>query len=200
MRGRFGSLICGVLAALAAGTLPACDRGDTPIPSEPEQKETVPAPPKEQRPTYKFMPGLREEHPEVSGFVREFLETCLAGNYEDYRKLVSRAANPESKERFQAIYYTIKSVTVETIEVVELPGLPPPAYLVVSTVDFHPDRKVSVRAGANRDIAILVLKEEGRWRMVPAPAELQPEEKHPATASAPTTSAPHYPWDEDGDY
>jgi hypothetical protein len=200
MRGRLGSLICGGLAALAAGALPACDRGDTPIPSEPEQKETVPAPPMEQRPTYKFMPGLREEHPEVCGFVREFLETCLAGNYEDYRKLVSRAANPESKERFQAIYYAIKSVTVETIEAVELPGLPAAAYRVVSTVDFHPDRKVSLRAGANRDIAILVFKEEGRWRMVPAPAELQPEEEHPATTSAPTTSAPHYPWDEDGDY
>lgn len=200
MRGRFGSLICGVLVALAAGTLPACERGDTPIPTEAEEGDPVPALPAEQRPTYKFMPGLREEHPEVSGFVREFLETCLAGNYEDYRKLVSRSANPESKERFQAIYYAIKSVTVETIEAVELPGLPPPAYLVVSVVDFHPDRKVSVRAGANREIAILVFKEDERWRMVPAPAELQPVEQLPATTSAPTTSAPHYPWDEDGDY
>jgi len=200
MRGRFSSLICGVLAALAAGTLPACDRGDTPIPTESEQKETVPILPEKQRPTYKFMPGLREEHPEVCGFVREFLETCLAGNYEDYRKLVSRAVSPESKERFQAIYYAIKSVTVETIEAVELAELPAAAYRVVSTVDFHPDRKVTLRVGANRDIAILVFKEEGRWRMVPAPAELQPEEKRPATTSAPSTSAPHYPWDEDGDY
>ncbi len=200
MRARLGRLITVGLATLMGGVQPACDRGDTPIPSESEQKETVPAPPEEQRPTYKFMPGLREEYPEVCGFVKEFLETCLVGNYEDYRKLVSRSANPESKERFQAIYYAIKSVTVETIEAVELPELPPAAYRVVSTVDFHPDRKVTLRAGANRDIAILVFKEDGRWRMVPAPAELQPEEKRPTTTSAPSTSAPHYPWDEDGDY
>ena len=40
-----------------------------------------------------------------------------------------------------------------------------------------------------------------KWRMMPAPSELQPpEEDTPTTTSAPTTTAPSYPWDQDGDF
>jgi hypothetical protein len=200
MRPRLDKFIFNVLAALALSALLGCDRSEPPVPTTAEQRDTIAPPPDEQRPMYTFAPGLREDYPAVCGFVKEFLETCLVGDYEGYRKLVSRSVNPESKERFQAIYYAIKSVVVETIEPLEVREVPSPAYSVIATVDFHPERKVSLRAGQNRDIAILVFQERGQWRMMPAPAELQPGHKQPTTTSAPTASAPHYPWDEDGDY
>jgi hypothetical protein len=91
-------------------------------------------------------------------------------------------------------------VTVETIEPIEVPRLPSPAYRVVSTVELDPQQQAKLRE-TQRQVAILVFKEGEDWRMAPAPAELQPRSQpSPATTSAPTVSGPTYPWDEEGDY
>jgi hypothetical protein len=179
--------------------LPAgCDRTPPPDRSRQREQQVVPAP--TTPPQYSFARGVREAQPEVAAFVRTFLETCLAGDYTGYRKLVSRAREPESKQRFQAVYYAIRAVTVESIEPVELRDVPQPAYLVISAVDFNPDREVALRGG-NRRIAMIVFREEGEWRMVPAPSELQPVDEAPSTSSAPASIPPaEYPWDQDGDY
>ena len=86
------------------------------------------------------------------------------------------------------------------IEPLDLPRVSDEVFLVVSELEFHPDSKARLRRKNNR-IAILVLKEDDQWRMMPAPSELQPpEEDTPTTTSAPTTTAPSYPWDQDGDF
>lgn len=154
----------------------------------------------EHLPTFSFAPGLRAAHPEVAAFLDEFLTTCLLGDYAGYRRLVSRAFEPLSRERFEAIYRATRTVRIDSIEPVEVPRIPPPVYCVVSHVELDPQQQARLRE-SQRDVAILVFREGADWRMAPAPAALQPR-KQPTTqpASAPTTSAPSYPWDEQGDY
>jgi len=155
-------------------------------------------------PDYSFAEGVREEHPEIAGFLQEFLEICLAGDYAGYRKLASRQREPESRERFQRVYHAISSLMVETVQRLDRPDLDylsDEIYLVVVSIKFHPDSGTRLRRRSDK-VAFLVIREEDQWRMLPAPSELQPAEEPPtATSSAPaSTTAPSYPWDEEGDF
>jgi hypothetical protein len=193
----------GLLTALglcALVALTACDRGkDThrgTAASKPGRATTQAAP----RPEYAFAPGLEERNAEVVGFLRTFLETALAGDYAGYRRLVSRVADPESRSRFEKILNSLSSLTVESIEPLESSQVPPPAFVVLSRVEFLPDRRVSLRRKNNNRIAIIVFREEEEWRMIPAPPALQPEAEPETPTTSTTTSAPSYPWQEDADY
>jgi hypothetical protein len=153
-------------------------------------------------PQYAFAPGLAERFPAVCAFVRQFLETCLAGDYRGYRRLVSRAAAPEPEERFMAIYRDVRRVRIDSIEALPAGaggGPPAPFHVVITSVEFDPQSNVALRRGA-RQIAIAVFEESGEQRMAPAPDALQPRpaaESAAATQSA--TTGPSYPWDESGD-
>ncbi len=191
-----------LLVAVAAGCA-SCGREDAPAAPpgpEPGAPAVAPQPQRQKRPTYTIPRQLLNEHAEVGRFVIHFLETCYAGDYQGYRNLVGRAFDPESEERFRTIYEAIESVVLDSIEAVNLPDIPPPVYLVISSVTFDPEHKVALRR-PNRKLAIIVFQEEGEWRMGPAPPRLQPgEELEPQTsASAPAEPEPHYPWNaEDG--
>lgn len=196
-------LISLVMLVLVVG-LSACER-ETPSPPPPNlpaaaKADLVPLP--ATKPRYSFAPGLAEQHPEVVAFMRHFLETCLAGDYQGYRRLVARVAEPESRSRFERILHSLQSLAVESIEPITLPTLTAPAYVVVGEAGFTLDERVArYRRKGPRRIAVLVLEEDGEWRMTLAPAELQPVSEEEEPTSAPTTtSAPSFPWDEDGDY
>lgn len=190
----------GLAGILLPGLLLGCDGGTSGTSPGGAEASAVSAEADHPLPTLTFPVELRTPHPQVSAFLDEFLNTCLAGDYVGYRRLVSRAFKPESRERFEAIYQATESVTVETIEPIEVPRLPSPAYRVVSTVQLDPQQQAKLRE-TERKVAILVFKEGEDWRMAPAPAELQPRSQPPpTTTSAPTASAPAYPWDEEGDY
>lgn len=188
------ALSCGAL------TLVGCDRGgsgDAPARhASLDERERVPPPPV--KPEYHFAEELHDQYPDIVAFMRHFLETCLAGDYAGYRKLVSRRADPESRERFQTVLHAIRALRINSINRLERPGATDDVYLVVSEVQFHPESKVRLRRKTNQ-VGVLVFKEEGQWRVMPAPAELQPTDEPDATESAPA-SAPSYPWDEDGDF
>jgi hypothetical protein len=188
----------GILSVLLVG----CDAGETPSPAG-EAESLKPAAAEAPQPlaTLTFPNELRAQHPEVSRFLDDFLGAWRTGEYERYRQLVGRAHTPESRERFEAICAATEAVTVVGIEPIDSAQVPPPVFRVVFEVEVSPEREV--RPGERRrKVALLVFKELGQWRMAPAPAELQPVEEPPppATSSAPTTSAPSYPWDEEGDY
>lgn len=189
-----------IAGLVLGGLILGCERDTAPAgEAESEQLEPT-AKPDQHLPTLTFASELREPYPEVAAFLDEFLNTCLVGDYAGYRRLVSRAHTPESRERFEAIYQATEAVTIESIQPIDLPRMPPPVYRVVSTVEFNPHQQVQLRE-TQRKVAILVFMEGGDWRMAPAPAKLQPRDQPPpATASAPTSSVPSYPWDEEGDY
>ncbi len=155
-------------------------------------------------PQYSFAEGLREQRPEVAAFLVQFLETCLANDYDGYREMVSHRFRPEPRDRFEAIYSAIQSVAVESIEKLDserVGALPSPVYRVVSDIKLDPERAVAMR-GPNRKIAILVFREQGDWRIVTAPPQFQPKAapatQPTSTAPAPATQ-PSYPWDQTGD-
>lgn len=188
-----------LLAALLASVAPGCDRSPPPAPpmSAEDDPDRVPPPPS--KPDYAFAPGLREEYPEVTAFLRAFLENCLAGDYAGYRKMVSRLIEPETRERFQLVAHSILELEVISIAPVKLPELAGEAYRVVSAIEFDPESRVRLRRNMN-EVAILVIREEGELRMLPAPPALQPAPPPTATASAPApVSVPDYPWDQSGD-
>lgn len=181
---------------LNSAFLLGCDR-DAGSSEQALQKERQLIPPPTTAPVYTFAPGLLEQNREISAFVRQFLEICMAGDYSGYRQLVSRTREPESRERFQAIYYAIRNVYVEAIDEVAIPLLDPPVYRVIANVELDPNARVSLR-GSKRSIALLVFREDGEWKLLPAPASLQPfeEEAEPESQPAP---GPEYPWDQEGD-
>ena len=201
-----GVVRAGAMVAIAGGLvlLTGCERS----PSESRDRASSRAgearvPPPAITPEYSFAEGLREQHAEITGFLQEFLEVCLAGDYAGYRRLASRQREPESRERFQAVYHAIRSLVVESVARIDHPDLAhlsDKVYLVITSLRFHPESKTRLRRRTDQ-VAILVIREEGQWRMLPAPSDLQPREELPTTASAPaTTSAPSYPWDEQGDF
>ncbi|MBL8879176.1 MAG: hypothetical protein JNG88_08660 [Phycisphaerales bacterium] len=193
--------IARVAAIGVALVLCACDRSPSGVEKGTPQQPRDVIPTSATPPVYSFAPGLAKEHPEAVGFVRSFLDICLAGDYTAYRGLVARSRQPEPRERFEAIYRAMRTVQITAIESVDLRDLPSPAYRIVTNVEFDPESRVALR-GANRDVAILIFREEGEWRMLPAPAGLQPDDEEATTQPAETTSqvAVDYPWDVDGDY
>lgn len=202
-RGRFGAawVLAGALVAGmgAAGCSRDEPRPDAARAEHREQSRERVAPPPEP-PEYTIRRELRGSYPDVTTFVENFLATCLAGDYAGYRKLVSQRRTPESRERFQAVYYALRDVVVDRIEPIDLPHVPGPSYRVECDVSVRPDQPHAVK-WQRRRIAILVLREEGEWRMVPAPSELQPplgDEPTPASAPATREAAPDYPWEDTG--
>ncbi len=192
---------------LVAGGLAGCERKESKSAKAPAAPaapagDTVALP--AQKPEYSFAPGLTESYPDIVGFMRHFLETCLAGDYAGYRQLVARATDPESRSRFERMLHALRSLHVDAIVRVESRHLPDPAYLVTGKAEFNVDERAAARHKDRgpRRLGVLVFQEEGEWRLMLAPRELQPAENEtqPASGAAATSSAPSYPWDEDGDY
>jgi len=193
---RFTAAIFVAASLLLAG----CDRGPR---SRSRDDNTAKATPAHavNLPEYRFEFDVDAADPAVVGFIRQFLETALAGDYPGYRRLVSRYETPESEQRFEAIFGALRLLEVVSIELMDFTRHDgAPVYRVISRVEFDPASNVSLRH-RDRAIAILVFKEDGEWRMMPAPPDLQPERDARAATTAPAepSTQPSYPWDETGD-
>ena len=186
--------------ACAALTLAGCDQSQQQSTEDTREDLEPPIETKGHLPKLTFSTELRALNPDVAVFVDEFLQTCLVGDYLGYRRMVGRAFEPETRERFEGIHHAITGVTVESIEELDLKEIPPPVYLVISTVELDPKQQVKLRE-SHRKVSILVFKEDDEWKMAPAPSQLQPrEEREAKEPTEPTSTAPAYPWDESGDY
>lgn len=186
------------LTGLMAG-LTACDRGErqaAPPPPTTEDRVSLP----ETNPTYTFAPELEKRHPEVIAFTRHFLETCLAGDYAGYRRLVTRTADPETRARFERVLHSLESLSVDRVREISLPDNTDPAYLITAHAVFRQDEPAAQRHGRERDLGIIVLLEDDEWRMALAPPQLQPSPESPESQGPASNSAPSYPWDEGIDY
>jgi hypothetical protein len=191
-----------VLTGLAGGVT-GCGGGDKSAENEETAADQLLLDTGGPQPEYGFAPGLEKEYPELAVFLRRFMETCLAGDYAEYRRLVTRRADPETRARFEKVLSALKSVRVEEIVPLDSEHFPDPTYLVTSKVEFREEAGEVLRHRERDRVAILVCEEEGELRMAIAPSELQPvpEEDRQEEAAPTTTSAPSYDqWQLDGDY
>ncbi len=186
-------------AVLAVGG--ACDSGGNNVTAPPEEPDLVDAP--AVRPEYAFAEGVEQEYPEVTKFLRQFLETCLKGDYSGYRRMVTRRADPESRDRFEKILHAMESLEVVSITRTRIPVYDDEVFLVTTRATFQAGHRAAEQRGRVRRIAIMVMREDGEWRMGLAPTQLQPgdedEEDDWVEEEVPTTG-PSYPWDESPDY
>lgn len=203
------------IAGLAAIASTGCERGSNQADDRNAGVTAANSAARRHVPTLVFPTEIRSAQPEIGAFLDEFLNTWLSMDYLGYRRLVSRAHNPESRERFELICEATASVRVELIERVETREYPTPAYRTVFEVELTPEA-AQRRREFERKIAILIFPELGEWRMAAAPAEFQPPKEisqldnlaapeasssiEEPGASATPASAPSYPWDEEGDY
>lgn len=153
------------------------------------------------KPAYSFAPGLERDYPEISAFVRHLIETCLAGDYGEYRRLVATRAEPETRKRFERLLQALRGLEIESIESLTLQQYPGPVYRVVGKATFEvPPQRQQDRQRGPRRLAILVMQEDGQWRTMAAPPGLQPRRDHePESDEETPTTGPSYPWDEMGD-
>jgi hypothetical protein len=191
-RRRFAA--CGAACSLLLFVGLACERKSDRDAGPAGARVAVPA----EKPGYTFAAGLEEREAEIVGFLRHFLETCLAGDYEGYRSLVARGVEPDSRARFEKTLAALKSVAVESIEPVKSERLPSPSYRVLARAQFRGGAQSRrARGRGERPFAILVVREDGRWRAALAPPEMQPEEPDDLAVDGQTpTSGPTYPWDQ----
>ena len=144
-------------------------------------------------------PEVKSAYPELTEFIMQGLKAVYKGDYAAYRRLVARNQNPESETRFKLICEALESVRVESVKKIELPDVPPPAYVVTTEFAFDPDSTAATRL-RSRSVALLMIKENDAWRLMIAPSKYQPHRELPEeaeTAPAETPSKPkvEYPWD-----
>lgn len=180
-----------LLAGLAVAGLPAC-KGKPNGNNDGGSNQRVTPPP--DLPEYGIAPPLETKQPEVVRFLRSFMQTCLTGDYDAYRNLVSRYENPEPRERFAAIFKSLKQMNVLTIE-----ALPPiehstATYVVTCAVAFRPESAIAKRQH-DRALAFLVVQEQGAMRVRRAPARLQPHTGSQPTSDIADDAPPTFPWE-----
>lgn len=160
---------------LAAG-VPACRR------KEGVGKEPVVNPPPEPE-LLDFPLELRAEDETVNAFIVEVIETCASGDYEAFRLLWSVHDDPFPRDQFYKAWQSVRRVEVVGLRQVKKAETGETLYAARAQVDLDP----TVR-DPRRDVTILIIWEDGRWRLTRPPASLPENLFEPtAPASAPTT-------------
>ena len=147
-----------VLAVSAAVGLGGCER-ESGQPAEP--------PPKADESPIDFPPAVQSDDPTVNQFVRQITETCVRGDYEEFRLLWSVREDPFPRQEFERGWKALEKVRVlavqkrKTLEGQDL-------YYIHTRVEL--DDSVPEPA---RDVVLLIVRENDRWRLAKAPAHLR---------------------------
>ena len=116
-------------------------------------------------PEVTFATGVTSGDKDVDTFVRNFIDLCRQGDYEQYRLCCTAYMTPISGERFRTIWeYTRKVVITQIILVPENVKAMHPAYVVRGVAELDPKAKIT-----SKDVEIMVQWEENRWAIAPAP-------------------------------
>jgi hypothetical protein len=143
----------------------------------------------EEKPEIIFPQAVRSNDESLNDFLQHFTEVCLAGEYDNYRLLVSRQIEPVSKQQFEKTYRRVHHVEINLIrELPKISELPYPLWLVESAVHIRPPTEEPVR-----NLQVLIFKEDDKWVMAPAPRALREAlaaSSQPATQPAPQSEEP----------
>lgn len=136
-------------------------------------------------PSVVFADGVSSGNTEADEFIRNFIDLCRRGDYEQYRLCWTAYGMPMSGERFQTIWkFARKVVITRIIPVPRSIKVMHPAYVVRGYAELDPKARI-----ATKDVEVMVQWEENRWAVAPAP-RLDEDEPSAVTDSAPA-SQPH---------
>lgn len=134
-------------------------------------------------PKVTFASGARTGNGELDTFVRDFVELCLKGDYDGFRLCWTAYSQPISSSRFRAMWGMAEEIVITQITAV--PGKKGKAYLVKVSATLSPKAK-----SQHRDVEVLVISEDGKWVIAPAP-RAEPDEKNlpsiPVTDTIPSS-------------
>ena len=103
------------------------------------------------------------DDPSLNAFVRRAANICLNGNYGDFRLLWSTEYEPFSRRRFESAWHAVRSVEVKAIKPVRAKR-ENIKYYIHATAHLDPQL-----GEPRRDLVVLVVDENGEWRIAPAP-------------------------------
>ena len=178
--GRYAAqLVMGALAAVLVA--PGCGK------EEPEGPKLTPTP----RPVglVDFPAELRAADPSVNDFLYEAFQTCASGDYEAFRLLWSVREDPISEQEFIRGWQTDPRVSIKDLKKMRTPE-GATVYAVRALVEFDPGAVLE----PDRDIVLLLVKENEKWRVAGAPRSLTKAMKDDAQpdsdAERPADTAP----------
>lgn len=123
----------------------------------------------------------------LNAFVEDLLKRCVEGQYGSYRAAVASQIDPMNKYTFERAWHAVKEVRIREIRLVYTPppeGVPPeraeqrpellgPIYCAHATITL---RQVKPPHRPEREVVVLIIRENGEWRLgPPAPARLKHE-------------------------
>ena len=165
-----------VTAALPAGCEPDDSDGIDGVPVEAQQAPVH------------FPDKLRVEDASVNEFILEAIHTCVEGDYEAFRLLWSAKEEPLTEQEFRRGWRAVREVDIQQVRKLQTPE-GEIVYAVRGLVRLDPAEVPE----PNRDIVLLLVKENDQWRIARAPGSVrqmlareQSAETKP-TAEAPTT-------------
>ena len=121
------------------------------------------------RPEIVFPKEVRSDDESLNAFLQHFTEVCLAGEYDEYRLLVSRQIEPVSKQQFEKTYRRVEYVEINLIcDLPKISELPYPLWLIESIVHIRQPTEEPLRR-----LQVLIFKENEKWVMAPAPRALR---------------------------
>jgi hypothetical protein len=144
---------------LAAGT--GCKRSEESAP-----EPALPAP--EPSVIVDFPEELQAKDRTVSAFIREVIDTCVAGDYERFRLLWSAREDPFPRDAFERGWQAVRRVRVLDVQPFRRRAEDDLVFGVHAYVEL--DESVPERSP---DVVLLIVKEAERWRLAEAPPALR---------------------------
>lgn len=207
---RLRRFIAPVLAVGLATWSGGCRQGSSDdVPSEELKKDRIDA--RGQGPTVEFPSDVRSDDASLNNFLDHLLRQCAAGEYGSYRLAVASEYEPLPRRTFERAWYNVEQVRVRKILKVHEPDpallerpdireeLKAPIYCVHATIRLRqrPDRQVPQPI---REVVVLVVQEQGEWKLgPPAPLALKqrivgaPAQAEDLVAGTPETTRPGAP-------
>jgi len=113
-----------------------------------------------------FPPEVQSDDPEINAFVRKAIDICVAEDYDAFRLLWSALEEPLREQEFRKGFKAARKVSILDLVKRRTPegeGV----YLVHCLVELDPDEVPEPQ----RNIVLLLRKENNQWRVAKPPAK-----------------------------
>ena len=126
-----------------------------------------------------FPAELRADDPMVNEFVEQAMAVCAGGDYARFRLLWSAKDDPLRREEYGQGWQAVQKIEIRALEKVILAtgsGRDPTggdnAYVVFAELNLDPNHRAA-KHQPRRDAVMLLVQEQGEWRLANAPKGLR---------------------------